>query len=108
RLGGAGERLKGELVALLPPSIEVRATVLGHLQRGGRPVPFDRLLATLFGERAVHLAMDGRTGRMVRLLNGRVGDIELEQAVRASKRVDPQGEMVRAARALGVAFGDEA
>ena len=46
-------------------------------------------------------------GRMVRLLNGRVGDCELEQAVRAPKNVDPQGEMVRAARALGVAFGDE-
>ncbi len=107
RLGGAGERLKHELRELLPPSIEVRATVLGHLQRGGRPVPFDRLLATLFGERAAHLAMEGQLGRMVRLLNGRVGDCEIEQAVRAIKTVDPQGEMVRAARALGVAFGDE-
>ncbi|HEX5761275.1 MAG TPA: ATP-dependent 6-phosphofructokinase [Thermoanaerobaculia bacterium] len=108
RLGGAAERLKGELRALLPAAIEVRATVLGHLQRGGRPVPFDRLLATLFGERAAHLAMQGRSGRMVRLENGRIGDVELEQAVGASKTVDPGGEMVRAARALGIAFGDEA
>jgi 6-phosphofructokinase 1 len=108
RLGGAGVRLRRELAPLLPAEIEVRTTVLGHLQRGGSPVPIDRLLATLFGERAAHLAMEGRCGRMVRLAGGRVDDVDLEQAVREIKRVDPQGELVRAARALGVVFGDEA
>jgi 6-phosphofructokinase 1 len=107
RLGGAGVRLRRELGPLLPAEIEVRTTVLGHLQRGGSPVPFDRLLATLFGERAAHLAMQGRYGRMVRLTAGRVDDVDLAEAVRGIKRVDPQGEMVRAARALGVVFGDE-
>ncbi len=108
RLGGAGARLRRELAPLLPATVEVRTTVLGHLQRGGSPVPFDRLLATLFGERAAHLAMQGRYGRMVRLVSGRVDDVDLAEAVRGIKNVDPAGGMVEAARSLGIVFGDEA
>ena len=104
RLGGAGERLERELEQRL--SCEVRVTVLGHVQRGGSPVPYDRVLATRFGERAVHLAMEGRFGRMVRLSGERIEDCPLEEAIHATKRVDPQDSLVKTARSLGILFGD--
>ncbi len=105
RLGGAGERLAAELKALT--RCDVRVTVLGHLQRGGSPVAFDRILASRFGEAAVHVIMQGRFGRMVRLSAGRIEDVDLDEAVREIKLVDPEEPMVRSARALGIAFGDE-
>jgi 6-phosphofructokinase 1 len=105
RLGGASERLMRDLERLT--RCDVRATVLGHLQRGGSPVPYDRILATRFGERAVDLALEGRFGRMVRLADGRIEDVDLDEAVREIKRVDPGCELVRTARSLGISFGDE-
>jgi ATP-dependent phosphofructokinase / diphosphate-dependent phosphofructokinase len=105
RLGGAGERLARELAAL--GDFEVRVTVLGHLQRGGSPVPMDRLLATGFGERAARLALTGRTGRMVCLgESGDICDTDLGQAVRHTKQVDSEGDLVRTARSVGISFGD--
>jgi ATP-dependent phosphofructokinase / diphosphate-dependent phosphofructokinase len=105
RLGGAGERLARELEALT--QCDVRVTVLGHLQRGGSPVAFDRILATRFGEAAVHVAMEGRFNRMIRLADGRIEDVDLDEAVREAKVVDPSGPLLKTARALGIAFGDE-
>ena len=105
RLGGAGERLVRELEALT--GCDVRVTVLGHLQRGGSPVAFDRILATRFGEAAVHVAMEGRFNRMIRLADGRIEDVDLDEAVRETKVVDPAGPLLKTARALGIAFGDE-
>ena len=105
RLGGAGERLARELEALT--RCDVRVTVLGHLQRGGSPVAYDRILATRFGEAAVHVAMEGRFNRMIRLANGAVEDVDLEEAVRETKLVDPGGPLLKTARSLGIAFGDE-
>jgi len=105
RLGGAGERLGHDLRDRV--RCEVRVTVLGHVQRGGSPVPFDRVLATQFGERAVHLAEQGRLGRMVRLAGNRVDDVDLATAVAEIKLVDPKGDLVQTARSLGVAFGDD-
>jgi 6-phosphofructokinase 1 len=105
RLGGAGQRVVRELEALT--RCDVRVTVLGHLQRGGSPVAFDRILATQFGEAAARLAVAGRCGRMVRLAAGRIEDVDLDEAVREIKLVDPGNALVRTARSLGIAFGDE-
>jgi ATP-dependent phosphofructokinase / diphosphate-dependent phosphofructokinase len=105
RLGGAGERLARELEALT--RCDVRVTVLGHLQRGGSPVAFDRILATRFGEAALDAALEGRFGRMIRLSAGRIEDVDLDECVREAKLVDPDGPLVRSARAIGIAFGDE-
>ncbi len=104
RLGGAGERLAAEL----SPRIEheIRVTVLGHLQRGGSPVPFDRILATRFGQHAAELAAAGSFGRMVCLRGDRIADVPLAEAVTIQKLVDPTGPLVATARALGVGFGD--
>jgi 6-phosphofructokinase 1 len=104
RLGGAGERLARDLA----PHIEheIRVTVLGHVQRGGSPVPFDRILATRLGRRAAEAAVARRFGTMVCLRNGVVEEVPLAEATSGQKLVDPQGELVGAARAVGVGFGD--
>jgi 6-phosphofructokinase 1 len=105
RLGGAADRLARELVPRLEH--EVRSTVLGHLQRGGSPVPFDRILATRLGARAAELAAEGRWGRMVAIRGGAIGDEPLEAALARPKLVDPRSDLVATARALGICFGDE-
>jgi 6-phosphofructokinase 1 len=105
RLGGAGERLARELAPRIEH--EIRVTVLGHLQRGGSPVPFDRILATRLGERAAALAAAGRSGLMVCLHDGRIADVGLAEAVSRAKLVDPEGALVATARSIGVGFGDD-
>ena len=85
---------------------ETRVTVLGHIQRGGSPSPFDRVLSSRFGVGAVELVSRGEFGRMVCLRGSRIESTSLEEAVGVMKAVDPQGEMVRTAKALGIRFGD--
>ena len=84
---------------------ELRLTVLGHLQRGGSPVPFDRLLATRFGVEAADLAAARSWGRMVRLSGQSVGSVALRDAVARYRGVDPDGELVRVARSVGIELG---
>jgi len=85
---------------------ELRTTVLGHVQRGGPPTPFDRLLATRFGVAATDLVAREEFGRMVCLQQGSVRSVAIADAVSAMKCVEPDGEMVQAAKAIGVCFGD--
>jgi phosphofructokinase-like protein len=103
RLGGIGEAVAAKVEAL--SGIESRATVLGHLQRGGTPTAFDRVLATRFGAAAVELFLAGRSGEMVCLQGGRINAVPLKEAVSKLKRVDPRSELVRAAMAVGTSFG---
>lgn len=86
--------------------IETRVTVLGHLQRGGTPTPFDRNLGTRFGVKAVELALEGEFGQMVCLCGNRINAVPLSRAVARQKLVDPAGELVRTAKAVGISFGD--
>jgi ATP-dependent phosphofructokinase / diphosphate-dependent phosphofructokinase len=86
---------------------EIRVTVLGHVQRGGSPSPFDRILATRFGVCATDLVARGEFGRMVCLRSGGIESVALDEALDAPKRVDPHGDYVHAARAVGISFGDE-
>ncbi|HLF57054.1 MAG TPA: ATP-dependent 6-phosphofructokinase [Thermoanaerobaculia bacterium] len=104
RHGGAGERLARELMPRIEH--EIRTTVLGHLQRGGSPVPFDRILATRMGTAAAELASTGRWGRMVCLRGESICDVPLVEAVARPKLVDPRGDLVASARATGITFGD--
>lgn len=104
RLGGIGQ-VVGEFME--KQGFETRVTVLGHLQRGGSPTPFDRLLATRFGAAAVRLAARGGFDRMVALRNGIIADISLEDALRVPRRVDVNGDTVVTARGMGISFGDE-
>jgi len=102
RLGGIGNKV-GE--AIRQTGLDVRVTVLGHLQRGGSPTPFDRLLATRFGVAAVNLIAEGKFGQMVSLRSPSIVAVPLEDAIKGRKMVDPDGEMVRSAEAIGVSFG---
>ncbi len=85
---------------------EVRVSVLGHIQRGGSPSPFDRVLATRFGVAAVELIAEGGFGKMVALRGGKIVSVDVADAIGRLKSVDPKGELVRTARAIGICFGD--
>ena len=85
---------------------ETRVTVLGHLQRGGTPTPFDRWLATRYGAAAVRLAAQGKFDRLVSLQAGKIVDVSLEEAFAVPKRVDLDGDAIITARGLGISFGD--
>ncbi len=85
---------------------EVRVSVLGHIQRGGSPTPFDRILGTRFGVAAVELIAQGEFGKMVCLRNERIQAVDIREAIGKNKTVDPDGELVRTARAIGISFGD--
>ncbi|HEU4753072.1 MAG TPA: ATP-dependent 6-phosphofructokinase [Armatimonadota bacterium] len=104
RLGGIGERVACEIEGRT--GIQSRYVVLGHLQRGGPPTTFDRLLATRFGVSAVRLLAEGRFGRMVSFQPPDIRDVSLEEAVGALRTVPPDGDIVRTARALGICLGD--
>jgi 6-phosphofructokinase 1 len=86
---------------------DVRITVLGHIQRGGSPSPFDRILATRFGVEAVELAACGKFGYMACLRAGEIESVPLDAAVGEVRLVDPKGSLVRAAQAVGITFGDQ-
>ncbi|MDP2313524.1 MAG: ATP-dependent 6-phosphofructokinase [Pseudomonadota bacterium] len=102
--GKAGSYVAEAIEAILP-GIDTRVIVLGHLQRGGGPDAFDRVLATRFGVCAVDLVEAGRWGELVTLRNGKVDGVPLEEA-RINRNVHPDDELVRAARAVGISFGD--
>jgi 6-phosphofructokinase 1 len=104
RLGGIAMWLADELAQRV--SYDVRATVLGHVQRGGTPTAFDRVLASRLGTAAAWLVQHGDFGKMVAVHGTRIVPVPIEEAVRASKGVPPTGELVMTARHLGVSFGD--
>jgi len=103
RFGGIGHLVGQEISRNL--NMETRVTVLGHIQRGGKPSTFDRLLATRFGVEAVHLARRAEFGHMVTLRNSRIVSVPLTQAVGRQKLVDPEGQMVRTAEVIGICVG---
>lgn len=87
---------------------EIRITVLGHVQRGGSPTPFDRILGTRFGVAATDLVASQQFGRMVCLKAGKMESVSLDEALEKMKFIDPSSEIVHAARAVGATFGDSA
>ena len=104
RLGGIGEMLANKISHEM--GIESRETVLGHIQRGGSPSAFDRILSTRLGHGAVKLLAEGQFGRMVCLKTPVISSIPIEDAIKQLKKVTPDSDMVQAARAIGVSFGD--
>jgi len=103
RLGGVGNCVAAEIEERT--GVETRVTVLGHLQRGGTPTPFDRNLSTRFGVAAVDLVKEGMFGRMVCYRNFQIESVRIQEAVGAFKAVDPDGQLVRTAEAIGISFG---
>jgi 6-phosphofructokinase 1 len=86
RLGGIGDLL-GRLIEERT-GFETRVTVLGHIQRGGSPTAFDRVLGTRFGIKAVELVLEGKFGRMVSLQGNKIVDVPIEQATGTLKTID--------------------
>ena len=104
RLGGIAEKLAREIE--LRTGKESRSLVLGHLQRGGTPTSFDRMLSLRFGAAAVRLAEEGRWGSMVAYDPPEMTAVPLGEAVASLKTVPIDGDTVRTARELGISFGD--
>ncbi len=104
QLGGIGEIVAREIERRLLR--ETRVVVLGHLQRGGAPTTFDRVLATQYGAHAVRLIVEGRFGEMICYDPPQMNSVPISQAVNRIRRVDSHGAAVQAARALGISFGD--
>jgi phosphofructokinase-like protein len=104
RIGGVAEAIAREIQQLTGK--ETRSLVLGHLQRGGMPTGYDRLLATRFGGAAVRAIADEKWGQMVALQSPHIVTIPIEEVLGETKRVDPSHDVVQTARATGISFGD--
>ncbi len=105
QLGGIGEIVAREIERRLLR--EARVVVLGHLQRGGAPTTFDRVLATQYGAHGVRLIVEGRLGEMISYSPPDMTSVPILQAVHRIRQVEAHGATVQAARALGICFGDD-
>lgn len=102
RLGGIGDYVRHKIEEMTGK--EARCVVLGHLQRGGSPNAFDRMLGTNFGACAVRALTNGQMGKMVALQAGMVINVPLSEAIANIKTVSPDGQLVRTARDIGISF----
>ena len=105
RLGGIGHQLAG-LLSERSSELECRVVVVGHIQRGGSPTEYDRVLATRYGEAAVRLIAERKFGFMTSLQGTAITAVPIADAIGEPKRVHPEGTLVRVARAMGISFGD--
>jgi 6-phosphofructokinase len=104
RVGGVAGRMAYEIQQITGK--ETRSLVLGHLQRGGMPTGYDRLLAARFGGAAVRAVAEKKWGHMVALQSPHIVTIPMKEALREAKRVDPTHDVVLTARESGISFGD--
>jgi len=105
QLGGVAEVVAENITR--NTDLETRYTILGHLQRGGSPTPYDRILSTKFGTYAINLVMKKKFGRMVALKGNEISSVKIEDAIAKQKLVKPTDQAVQAAVAVGVSFGTE-
>jgi len=104
RLGGIGFKIASEIEK--STGIETRATVLGHVQRGGVPTPFDRILATRLGTEAVEMFLNNEFGKMVVYKKNDISSVSLEEATKGLKLVPKNHPLITSARLIGTSFGD--
>jgi ATP-dependent phosphofructokinase / diphosphate-dependent phosphofructokinase len=104
RLGGISFILGDQLEKMI--ELEVRSVVMGHLQRGGTPTPFDRVLATRLGSKAVDLILEKRYGKMVSVQGNHLEDFPLDQVATGPRLVPADHELVKAGREIGTCFGN--
>lgn len=86
---------------------EIRVTVPGHMQRGGEPCPYDRVLSTRLGAAAAQLIRQGEYGYMVALENNQITKVPLEEVAGRLKTVDPKSDFIQEIKSIGISFGDE-
>ena len=104
KYGGVAEKIASQIEEIT--GIETRVTVLGYLQRGGRPVTFDRILSTRVGVAAVDMLAAGKYGEMAALSGNVITSVKISDAVKNIKKVDPDGELVNIVRSMGISLGD--
>jgi len=104
RVGGLVEGLAREIQRRTGK--ETRSLILGHLQRGGQPTGYDRLLSARFGGAAVRAVEEGRWGHMLALQSPHIVTVPIDEVLRSEKRVDPMSDTVLTARETGISFGD--
>jgi ATP-dependent phosphofructokinase / diphosphate-dependent phosphofructokinase len=104
RLGGVGYKIGNDIEE--KTGLETRVIVLGHIQRGGSPIAFDRILATRYGSEAVDLVMKKKFGRMICLRGVKIGSIALKSVQNDQRKVFPNGDLVKTARSIAISFGD--
>lgn len=105
RLGGVAYQFSDQLKAA-GCKADIRETVLGHTQRGGTPIAYDRVLATLFGVKAFEMVQDKDYGKMVAIRNNEIISVPLLDAIKDLHTVDPNSYTVQAAKGIGISFGD--
>lgn len=105
KLGGVATRLKHQIEEL-GFEADMRETVLGHLQRGGIPVAYDRILATEFGVKAFEMVLEKRYGEMVAYRHPNIVSVPLTEVITQEKLVQTDSDLVKTARGIGISFGD--
>ena len=105
RLGGVAYQLTQEL-KVAGCEADIRETVLGHVQRGGSPIAFDRVLALQFGVKAFEMVLEEKYGRMVSYKNNDIVDVPISDAIVHYNYVNTESYLVKTARGLGISFGD--
>jgi 6-phosphofructokinase 1 len=105
RLGGVSEVLADQIASAT--GLETRATILGHVQRGGTPCPFDRVLGTAFGHAAMELVTRGDWNRIVVMQRGRVNSVAISEVADRQRTVPLDDPLLAAGRAVGTCFGDD-
>lgn len=103
-LGGLGEQVANYLNK--NTSFEARANSLGHIQRGGSPTSFDRVLSTLLGTGAAKLFQEKKYGKIAVFKNNQIEEASIDEAVKSLKLVEPQSQIIEYARTVGICFGD--
>lgn len=105
KYSGAASRLTEELKAA-GCKYDIRKTVLGHIQRGGIPIAYDRVLATQFGVRAFEMALEGKFGEMVSYQHPYITSVPFKDAISEPHLVTPDTAIMKNARGVGISFGD--
>jgi ATP-dependent phosphofructokinase / diphosphate-dependent phosphofructokinase len=105
KLGGIANFLRAKLEELGCPA-QVRTTILGHVQRGGTPIAYDRILAAAMGEKAFQLIKNGEFGKMVTFTNNKIGSVKISEAVKDYNYLHEDHYLIKMARNTGISFGD--
>lgn len=112
-VGGKSEKVSGTISRKISKFLkeanfeaDVRETILGHLQRGGSPMAFDRILATELGVKAFELVKDRKFGTMAVHHNSEVTNIEIGKVIDKYNKVDLSSDLIQTARGVGISFGD--
>ena len=104
-MGGIASFLSTKLETIT--GIETRYCVLGHIQRGGSPIPYDRVLGVRCGAKAIDLIEEGKFGETVALHRNDMVSMPIEEAVRSLHLVDSKSQLIEAAKEIGISFGDD-